>query len=297
MLLDIKTLIFVAVLVSLIYGIGLSLYRTHQKTFPGFSFWIASFFLLSLGYISLLIRDFAPLFLSVIVGNSLFALGALFMLDGVYRFTRGYRLRALHYSSLAVFVILISLFYFIYPNIVIRTLIIGVYAGAIAFVIAWVLITSAPESSSKFHYAAATLIGAFALALVILPTFVSSPPGDDIFRMGNRYAIYYLTALVFEIGWGVCLLMINNQRLEDELHHARRKLVESNKQLEKAVRDKITLTGLLPICAHCKKIRDDQGYWNHVESYIKSHSEADFSHGICPECARKNYPELDISED
>lgn len=294
MLLDIKTLILTAVLVSLIYGVGLFLYRTLQKTFPGFSFWIASFFLLALGYSSLLIRDFVPMFLSVIVGNSLFAMAALFMLDGVCRFTRGYRLKSLHYSSLAVFVILISLFYFIYPNIVIRTLIIGVYAGAIAFVIAWVLISSAPESNSKFHYGAAALIGAFALALVILPTFVSRPPGDDIFRMGNRYAVYYLTALVFEIGWGVCLLMINNQRLEDELHQARMKLVDSNRKLEKAIRDKITLTGLLPICAHCKKIRDDKGYWNHLESYIKTHSEADFSHSICPECAREHYPELDI---
>ncbi|MDI9556070.1 MAG: response regulator, partial [Pseudomonadota bacterium] len=42
----------------------------------------------------------------------------------------------------------------------------------------------------------------------------------------------------------------------------------------------------------CKKIRDDKGYWNQIETYIRDHSEADFSHGICPECARKEYPEL-----
>jgi len=52
------------------------------------------------------------------------------------------------------------------------------------------------------------------------------------------------------------------------------------------------LSGLLPICASCKKIRDDKGYWNQIESYIRDHSEAHFSHGICPECARKEYPEL-----
>ena len=48
-----------------------------------------------------------------------------------------------------------------------------------------------------------------------------------------------------------------------------------------------TLRGLLPICAHCKKIRDDKGYWNQIEKYIHDHSEADFTHGICPECAKK----------
>jgi PAS domain S-box-containing protein len=51
------------------------------------------------------------------------------------------------------------------------------------------------------------------------------------------------------------------------------------------------LSGLLPICASCKKIRDDKGYWNQIEAYIRDHSEAEFSHGICPECTRKLYPQ------
>jgi hypothetical protein len=52
-----------------------------------------------------------------------------------------------------------------------------------------------------------------------------------------------------------------------------------------------SLQGLLPICASCKKIRDEQGQWNQIETYIRSRSEADFSHGICPECARRLYPD------
>ncbi|MGD9365722.1 MAG: hypothetical protein PVH87_08515 [Desulfobacteraceae bacterium] len=51
------------------------------------------------------------------------------------------------------------------------------------------------------------------------------------------------------------------------------------------------LQGLLPICASCKKIRDDRGYWNQIESFISEHSEAEFSHGICPACAEKLYPD------
>ena len=49
------------------------------------------------------------------------------------------------------------------------------------------------------------------------------------------------------------------------------------------------LSGFLPICASCKKIRDDKGYWNQIESYIRDRSEAEFSHGICPDCANKIY--------
>jgi hypothetical protein len=50
------------------------------------------------------------------------------------------------------------------------------------------------------------------------------------------------------------------------------------------------LKGLLPICTSCKKIRDGQGYWNQLEIYIREHSEAEFTHGLCPECVKKFYP-------
>ena len=64
------------------------------------------------------------------------------------------------------------------------------------------------------------------------------------------------------------------------------------KQLKTALAEVKTLSGLLPICAHCKKIRDDQGYWNQIEFYILEHSNASFTHGICPECSKKLYPGL-----
>ena len=65
-------------------------------------------------------------------------------------------------------------------------------------------------------------------------------------------------------------------------------------ELKEALDNVKTLRGMLPICASCKKIRDDNGYWNQIESYIKHHSEAEFSHGICPECTQKLYPYLEM---
>jgi hypothetical protein len=57
--------------------------------------------------------------------------------------------------------------------------------------------------------------------------------------------------------------------------------------------DKVrVLSGMLPICSACKKIRDDKGYWNQIETYIRENSEAEFSHSICPECAEKLYSDL-----
>lgn len=65
-------------------------------------------------------------------------------------------------------------------------------------------------------------------------------------------------------------------------------------QLQEALDNIKTLKGLLPICSHCKKIRDDKGYWNSIESYLHEHADAEFTHGICQDCADELYPELDI---
>ncbi len=62
--------------------------------------------------------------------------------------------------------------------------------------------------------------------------------------------------------------------------------------VERATAQVRTLSGLLPICSGCKKIRDDRGYWNQIESYISQHSEAEFSHGVCPECWARLYPDM-----
>jgi PleD family two-component response regulator len=67
---------------------------------------------------------------------------------------------------------------------------------------------------------------------------------------------------------------------------------KKNSELQKALDEIKTLRGILPICASCKKIRNDEGSWQQIESYIAEHSDATFSHGICKECAIKLYPEL-----
>jgi PAS domain S-box-containing protein len=86
-----------------------------------------------------------------------------------------------------------------------------------------------------------------------------------------------------------CLDITNRKNMEAE----REKLIN---ELQKALGDVKRLSGFLPICSSCKKIRDDEGYWNQIEAYIRDHSEAEFSHSICPDCAKKLYPELDLKD-
>lgn len=77
-----------------------------------------------------------------------------------------------------------------------------------------------------------------------------------------------------------------------KIHKLQNSLELKNHDLETAIEKIKTLSGLLPICSNCKKIRDDSGYWEQIESYIGTHSEAEFSHSICPECIRELYPDL-----
>ena len=68
---------------------------------------------------------------------------------------------------------------------------------------------------------------------------------------------------------------------------------ETNENLQKALQEVKTLQGVIPLCGYCKKIRDEKGLWNKLEAYIHSHSEAEFSHGICPDCYRKQIEKLE----
>ncbi len=74
-------------------------------------------------------------------------------------------------------------------------------------------------------------------------------------------------------------------------------LASKVEELRRALADVKTLRGIVPICSHCKKIRDDKGFWEQVDVYVRDHSEAEFSHGLCPACIKVVYPDYETNED
>jgi hypothetical protein len=87
----------------------------------------------------------------------------------------------------------------------------------------------------------------------------------------------------------IFLFILNRDRQIIKMQYDKKHQIAT--ELQQTLQHVKRLQGILPICVKCKKIRDDKGYWNRIESYIREHSEADFSHGICPECAKKLYPD------
>ncbi len=131
--------------------------------------------------------------------------------------------------------------------------------------------------------------------------FLTAKSEQDDIVSGLQYgAVDYLTKPINAAE------LVARVQTQMDLRHAQRslmehnaELVEKNEQLErllktnqKAMAEIKALRGILPICSNCKKIRNDEGYWMAIELYISQHSEAEFSHGVCTDCAKTLYPDL-----
>jgi PAS domain S-box-containing protein len=111
----------------------------------------------------------------------------------------------------------------------------------------------------------------------------------NLHRDGTRIPVEVSTSRIAGKEGGMVLAIVRDVRERKRAEQERERLIS---ELQEALAKIKTLRGLIPICASCKKVRDDRGYWQQVEVYIRDHSEAEFSHGLCPDCARQLYPEL-----
>ena len=141
-------------------------------------------------------------------------------------------------------------------------------AGGVPYII--VVLFSLWSSNAKLP-----LYAAIATSILTIIGYFASPAGGELWKvLANR------SLALFAI-WVVAILSIQRKTIYEEK--------------EKALSEVATLSGLLPICASCKNVKDDKGYWNQIESYIKEHSDAEFSHGYCPDCVKKLFPDLEVS--
>ena len=125
----------------------------------------------------------------------------------------------------------------------------------------------------------------------ILPLFghLEHESHDDHWEFVFTSTAFAFVALIFPL---YKVKMSDNRRRAAELE--RENVIDG---LQQALAEIKTLQGMIPICSHCKKVRDDTGFWQQVESYVTEHSHAEFSHSICPDCARESYGEYLDDED
>jgi len=139
--------------------------------------------------------------------------------------------------------------------------------------------------------------------LMLYPEKFKNNENENIRRTGERVWISWTNKAILDQHGNVTgILSVGNditerKQAEEERKILIQKLQQTLKELQEALAKVKTLSGLLPICASCKKIRDDSGYWKQIEAYIREHSDATFTHGICPECVKKLYPGLVIDDE
>jgi hypothetical protein len=133
------------------------------------------------------------------------------------------------------------------------------------------------------------------IVIVLLMTEYFKP--DTIWPYFDRSQRFLDVGITLVVCLGITgalvhLVTSEHQRERDLNEQLYQQTLKDKEALEKALKEIRVLKGLIPICANCKKIRDDQGFWHQVESYIAAHAEVAFTHGICPECKLKLYPEF-----
>ncbi|HET6438211.1 MAG TPA: hypothetical protein VFG59_09130 [Anaeromyxobacter sp.] len=276
--LDLRTIFTVASAVSLSLAaltLGLAVARRMST---GLLFWILSQLAIGFGSGLIAARGILPAWSSVVAGNVLLLVGNGLVAEGFLGF---YRLRRRLPAWLDMAVVLATgalLWTKANDAVNFRIVIVGI--GCLYFVLrtAFEPLSSAEGRKSRAQWVLSTICVGAAILLLVRSYWAAVTPR-------------YLN--LFSEGWtavipGLALILLNSSAIVIGLYLVTRR---DEAQLREALATVKTLSGLLPICSHCHKIRTEAGLWQRVDEYIAARSSAQFTHGICPQCFVDKYPE------
>lgn len=274
---DIRTLSLFSGFLSVCLFICMIYIYKSRKTYPGFKQWTVAYALNSLGFVFISLRNILPGFITIILANLLIVLFFVLIARGLLYFAESKQ--TIWMDLLPPIVLILFFFYFVYvyPNLNMRIIVLSLIMVFISLRCVSINYKEIPLILGQRNWFLTTAFLWVATSLLFRTVLTISYGGrSNDFMMNSTIQGLSITAVSIGIIFiAVGLIIINAQRLE--------------KDLIKADREINTLSGLLPICSKCKKIRDDQGYWNDLESYLEKHSDASFSHSLCRECSDNLY--------
>ena len=230
-----------------------------------------------LGYTLIISRGFIPVWVSILGNNIIVVLVVLCRLDGIIRFLTNRKLNKIYYAAPVPVAVISAYYYFVDDWIAMRGLILGIAFFPICLASFWFLLKYSPKYQRRLHRLAAIFCIVFGFVILLRGVYWLADPRGDFFRASVFQEVFLLIDIIYEIGLGMLFIMMNSHRTENKLIDAQGELQNTVANLSTALSEIKTLSGLLPICSSCHKIRDDQGYWNRLETYISSHSKAEFS--------------------
>ncbi len=280
--LDIRTLSLVAGLNSIALASIMVYISMSRRVYPGFHRWAWAFVVGGLGMLLLSLRHLVPDWLSILGANGCIVAFVLLLSMGVSQFFQAPGRLWFHGTTFAAFMAALAYYTYQHPNVTARIVSISLAVSVMLFHILVLLLRHTKSrlgSNNNLLNVVFAFMATWYLARAVITPLCHGPISDFLSAgtlQGFSFIVYALGCVMIMGG----LVTLNAQRMENELASA-------DQNIE-------TLERLVPICSACKKIRDDKGYWEEVESYIHKRTADTFTHGICPECAKKLYPDLNI---
>ncbi len=272
---DLRTIIVMNSFSRIILAALLIYVLKIHKTYPGFGTFTAGAVVNSLGLILLGLRHYIPVFPSVVTANTFIVLSKYMILWSVFHFCEKKHSKKTDISLLILFIIFFIYFTYYKNDVSLRIILFSLLT---AYINLQITFFSVKELKTTFN-----------TVYLPLPTSTFILMTAHLFRMGyylfgNIYESDFMNAQIINsisviLNFGMVFLLyisfivLNSYRAETELR--------------KSQNDVKVLQGLLPICSHCHKIRDDKGYWEKIDHYMQKNSDIKFTHGLCPECTAK----------
>lgn len=278
--LDIRTLAVSGCIIIGIFAVWLIIVKRNQKTYDGFCEWMISSIFLFISNLLLSFRNLIDDFSSIVISNTLFILSLILIEIGVNKFFNRKNMFPFHFVTISLLFTAMIYFTYFELSLFARIVIVSGLTTVYCLRTVWIFLSKNSlflEFKNLDIIVSLIVFGVWQIYAVFF-TISFHPSTNNYMESGIFQAFDLLvTSSVFTFIY-IGLVNMNSSRLEFELHQANHEIS--------------TLSRFLPICANCKKVRDDKGYWENVEDYISHHSSAKMTHSICPECTKIMYPEL-----
>ncbi len=285
-----RVLLFFSAAVSGALSVIMAAFLRAHRGHEGFAQWTAGTALASASLVFSALRGLMPASISIVGVDVSFLTMAPLFLDGTRRFLGLGPLPRRWYALVAV--PLAACFYFAvaHNDIATRTAILMLSGAVPLAAAAGLLVRHPPAAPSLLHHALALQFALTAASLLLRGAWVFGQTDFSMFTESPAQYAFFIVAAVLNLGITVTFVLLTTERVAAQLSGARAELAAQVGQLREALGEVRTLEGLLPICAACKKIRDENGDWIQLEVYVGDRTRAAFSHGLCPTCLPKYFP-------
>jgi hypothetical protein len=266
-------------------------YLTRHKCYPGFGVWTCGMCLVTAANALNSMRGVIPEAIPIIIGNTIGVTGVLLFYEGMRRFQGMPPMSGWWFGLPAVNLAACSFFYLVVDEPAQR-IIWYAFATSVPLMLTAVMVFKRmKEESFVFYPVIAVEMCLICVLILARSVWFSSVPEFSFFMESHFQGFFFICMMSLQTLVTISFIMLNSERLQVDLLRAREELKEKIAETERYRSEIKVLSGLLPICSGCKKIRDEKGNWVQMETYIHARSEAEFSHGICPDCAKKYYPD------